>query len=188
MTSKYVLYDSVTSSVVPYPRLDDEPVVGLDVGRYQVLEKIIEDEPPFDPTTQTLNFEWNINLEDGLYIKEYTVTNLPPNVPLPDYQGFYFGFMNSSLYQTLLIPALATPGNDVLGNFLTIVAVALQDAMNGRVPIPGDTTPNSLQSAIWLLMNVMGPLLSNENLTELQALLDAYNLSMYYFLTPPGGE
>ena len=187
MASKYVLYDSTTSSVVPYPRIDDEPVVGLEVERYQVLETIIEDEPTYDPATQTLSFEWNVNLVNGLYIKEWTVTDLPPNVPLPDYQGFYFGFMNSALYQTLLIPALAQPGSDVLGNFMTIVAVALQDAMNGRVPLPDGVEPNSLQSAIWLLMSVLAPMLSAENLEELQGLLVAHNLALYYSLTPPGG-
>ena len=198
MSAKYVLYDSLTSRVVPYPRLDDEPVVGLDSSRYQVLEVVHEDEPTYDPATQTINRVSNIYLDRSQYVYAYEVIDIlpeetPPEVPpLPDYQGFYFGFMSSTLYQTILIPALATPGNDVLGNFLTIVAVALQDAMNGRVPlplpIPDNLTPNSLQSAIWLLMNVLGPLLSTENLTELQDLLDTHNLSLYYTLTPPGGE
>jgi hypothetical protein len=109
-----------------------------------------------------------------------------PEPVRPNYQTFYEAFLNSNLYQSLLVPALLQPGSDVLGNVLTIVAVSLQDALVGRVPLPDpNTQPNSLQSAIWLLMSVMASMLSAENLAELQGLLDAHGLSTYYTLTPP---
>lgn len=103
----------------------------------------------------------------------------------PDYVAFYNAFLQSSIYNTTLIPALLQPGSDVLGNAMTIVAIALQDAMAGRVPLPSGGQPNSLQSAIWLLMSIIGPTLSEPDATELQTLLTAHSMAAYYTLVPP---
>ena len=181
------LLDTVTAQVLPYPRWDDEPVDGLD-PRYQVLTVVRDPEPAHDPETQRLEETQTVDAAAGELRITWTVVDLPVVLPEPQYEDFYNGFLSSNLYQALLIPALAQPGSDVLGNFMTIVAIALQDSMAGRVPLPAEgSPPNSLQSAIWLLMSVMGPLLSAENLAELQGLLVAHNLALYYSLTPPGG-
>lgn len=104
----------------------------------------------------------------------------------PNYLSFYDAFKNSSLYNIVFVPALLQPGSDVLGNCLTIVAIALQDAMAGRIPTPTpEIPPNALQSAIWLLMSVVGPILTPENLDELQGLLDTHRLGEFYTLFPP---
>lgn len=48
-----VLYNTETSQLSAYPRLDDEPVVGLD-PKYLALTVITDTVPTFDPTTEFL--------------------------------------------------------------------------------------------------------------------------------------
>lgn len=44
-----------TNELRPYPRKDDEPVVGLDRAIYHVLQDVHEPVPPYDPATQMLS-------------------------------------------------------------------------------------------------------------------------------------
>jgi hypothetical protein len=48
MTTK-ALWDLVDDKLVPYPRYDDEPVVGLDTSRYVTVSVVREPEPAYDP-------------------------------------------------------------------------------------------------------------------------------------------
>ena len=103
----------------------------------------------------------------------------------PDYEGFYNSFLNSASYQTILYPALLQPGSDVLGNAMTWVGFAIQDALAARIPLPTPGNPNSLQAAIWGFMSVAPNYLTPENLVEIQTLLVTYGMSSYYTLVPP---
>ena len=57
-----ILYDTETHSLKPYPRVDNEPVVGLD-ARYQVLELIEQEKPDHDPATHYLRRTEAIELD-----------------------------------------------------------------------------------------------------------------------------
>lgn len=149
--------------------------------------------PEYDPSTHRIEeaFPEEVN---GEWRQRWTVVEMTPEEQVawqrennpPRYQDFYEAFKNSIIYNTVLVPALLQPGSDVLGNCLTIVAIALQDAMAGRIPLPdSQSPPNALQNSIWLLMSVITPTLSSENLEELQTLLNNYNLGLLYSLTPP---
>lgn len=180
------LLDTITSEILPYPRLDDELVIGLD-PRYKILQVVREPAPEdFNPITQRIEEVQTVVEEAGeLRIALIVVDLPPPPPPAPNYQGFYNAFLNSATYQAHLFPALLQPGSDVLGNSMTWVGFALQDAMNGRVPLPTPEGPNSLQAAIWAFMSVGAGLLTVEELTELQELFDTHYLTPYYTLTPP---
>jgi hypothetical protein len=185
----------------PYSRLrQDFPNVSFplsptaeDLAPFGVFPVVETAAPEYEPSTHRIEEVYPEEV-NGEWQQRWTVVELTPeeqaawqraNNP-PRYEAFYAAFLNSNLYQALLVPALLQPGSDVLGNVMTIVALSLQDARLGNVPLPeAGAQPNSLQSAIWLLMSVMAPMLSPENLAELQGLLDAHGLGLYYSLMPP---
>jgi len=57
-----ILYDTYTETLQPYPRSDNEPVVGLD-PLYLVLELIEQEKPSHDPATHYLNQTEAIDLD-----------------------------------------------------------------------------------------------------------------------------
>lgn len=103
----------------------------------------------------------------------------------PDYSAFYNAFLNSNAYQTRFLGFILNEGFEVEGKLITLVAIALQDAMAGRVPLPSGAQPNSLQSAIWLMMAKVGPSLTQDDIAELQGLFTEHGLDSYYSLVPP---
>lgn len=58
-----ILYDTETTSLVRYPRSDDDPVIGLD-PRYLVLDLIQQEKPEHDPATHYLRRTEAINLDN----------------------------------------------------------------------------------------------------------------------------
>jgi hypothetical protein len=49
-----LLLDRSTNQLLPYPRQDDEPVVGLDRTAAYVVQVVRDSEPEYDPTTHYL--------------------------------------------------------------------------------------------------------------------------------------
>jgi hypothetical protein len=162
------LLDTQTGQVVPYPRADNEPVVGLD-PRYSVLTIVRATEPEYDPETQRLEptrtvvgIEWRWGWE---------VEDLPPMEP--DYQAFYGGLLASQVYQGV-VGSTGKTGDQAAA--MAVFVSALQDALSGRV------NPAVFQGAIWLLLSQIQ--LSTEGMAELQALVDATGLGVVYSLVP----
>jgi hypothetical protein len=99
---------------------------------------------------------------------------------------FYQGILNSNFYQTKLVPLILSGASSIPGDATTIMGFAIKDAQAGLVPSPSpNQPPNSLQSAIWLFMAAVETQVDAADLAELQALLDAANLSGMYSLQPP---
>lgn len=103
---------------------------------------------------------------------------------------FYQGILNSKFYQTKLVPLILSGASPIPGDVATIMGFAIRDAQAGLVPWPSpnqppNQPPNSLQSAIWLFMAAVETQVDAEDLAELQALLDAANLSGMYSLQLP---
>ena len=69
---------------------------------------------------------------------------------------------------------------------MTVFRFAIEDAMNGRIQPNQPESPNSFQSALWLLMESAQGIVSMNDVQELQALMDDYNLSRTYVLFPHG--
>ena len=75
MTMK-ALYNTKTNAVLPWPRIDDEPVVGLDA---HLLEMTVaqEPQPAFDPATQRLEKTEVIDTEARTVTRGWSVVEVP---------------------------------------------------------------------------------------------------------------
>ena len=81
-----LLYSQSTQQIKPYPRSDDNPILGLDLD-YLVLERVESLQPEYDPATQTIRDEWVIDLESLEYRQEWIVESIPV-VPVQDWPLF----------------------------------------------------------------------------------------------------
>jgi hypothetical protein len=70
-----LLYDTINETVLPWPRIDDEPIVGL---APELLEMtVIEGEiPTYDPETQVLNQSDVVDVEAQTVTRTWAVTDL----------------------------------------------------------------------------------------------------------------
>ena len=168
------LWDLGESKLVPYPRNDDEPVVGLDTNRYATVNLVREPEPVYNPIEEYLVPTTAIDLDALTYTYDWLVQTLPP--PGPDYQGFYSALLVSTCYQAVLAEVLSTTSPAPAGALAVFVS-AMQDCLSGRA------NPDAMQAAIWLLLGQLN--LNMTHLTELQSMLIDAHLDQLYSLTPP---
>lgn len=178
-----VIYNPVTGAEFPLNRRDDQPVVGLQPPL--VVVRVIETIPVEPPGFFAQPAGSIYDAEAGTLERQWTLEPLTDPGGDPDYQAFYIGVLNSDAYQQALVPMLLTSNSAALAGTMAIFGFAIQDAMAGRVSANEPGAPNSLQSAIWLLMQVAGPQLSSGDLQELQGLLDASGMATTYALLPP---
>lgn len=68
-----LLYYTPTATLIPYPRADDLPVVGLDAD-YQVLDLIQETLPEINTDTQIINPTEVIDLTAGTVTRDWQIT------------------------------------------------------------------------------------------------------------------
>ncbi len=85
-----LLYDTQTATLRPYPRPDDEPVVGLD-PRYLSLALIEEPQPPYDQQAERIEPTEVIDLDALTVTRGWAIHPLEPPAPpepAPDWLGF----------------------------------------------------------------------------------------------------
>lgn len=82
-----ILYDTETGLLQPYPRQDDEPVVGLD-PRFTSLNLIQEVQPNHDPATERLEPTETIDIHAATVTRGWQLVPLPPPPPGPDWPQF----------------------------------------------------------------------------------------------------
>lgn len=82
-----LLYNPATAQLLPYPRQDDEPVIGLDPALV-VLELIQLDPPSYDPATHRLEPTEAIDLQAGTVTRGWQVVPIAPAPPAPDWERF----------------------------------------------------------------------------------------------------
>ena len=85
-----LLYDTQTATLRPYPRPDDEPVVGLD-PRYLSLELIEEPQPPYDQQAERIEPTEVIDLDALTVVRGWAIHPIEPPAPpdpAPDRLGF----------------------------------------------------------------------------------------------------
>ena len=70
------IYNTQTSTVLPWPRIDEEPVVGLDA---HLLEMTVtqEPQPAFDPATQRLEKTEVIDTDARTVTRGWSVVEVP---------------------------------------------------------------------------------------------------------------
>lgn len=142
-----ILYDTATGLLHPYPRQDDEPVVGLD-PQFSSLQLIQELPPDHDPSTERLEPTETIDLDAATATRGWRVVPLPPPPPGPDWpqfrqairieNGFYDAYRAALSADPMVVPLLGSRLDDFEkdGNFepflesltLTLQALPAQDA------------------------------------------------------------
>ena len=174
-TRNFVLLDQQTGAIRNYPRVDDDPVEGLD-PRYLVL-RVVREPAPEPGENQRVSETRTVDLEALEWRWGWSVEDLPPPPPpAPNYAGFYSGLLASQSYGAVVM----TQGkNGDQAAAMTVFLGAIQDALNGR------ENPPALQQAIWLLLSQVQ--LSTVGVAELLALMDANHLSGVYSLSPEAG-
>jgi hypothetical protein len=101
------LYRISDATLLPYPRPDDEPVLGLDRTVYRVVAIVQEPAPPYDPTAEQLSstesYAWlpdgpDATGLDGTLTRGWQVDPIvppPPPEPAADWlgwAGWLYGF------------------------------------------------------------------------------------------------
>ena len=102
-----ILYDTTSDLLIPYPRDDDESVVGLD-PRYLELTVIQEAQPSYDPTTQRLDPTEVIDLPEFTVTRGWQLIELPPPAPIMNWESFKEQALNSSVLNSILLEAYQT--------------------------------------------------------------------------------
>jgi hypothetical protein len=98
-----LLYDTTTSTLAPYPRQDDEPVVGLD-PRYLEMSIIQQEQPSYDPVTEQLAPTEAIDTDARTVTRGWTINELPI-IPIMNWDSFKEQALNSSVLNTILLEA-----------------------------------------------------------------------------------
>ena len=168
-----LLYDTQTSTLRPYPRADDEPVIGLD-PRYLEMVVIQQPEPAYDPATEQLQPTEAIDTTAQTVTRGWDVVPLPPPPPpAPDWIGFYDALIASTVYASVL--GQATQSTELVA-YMVALSAALADAKAGRPNIP------AIQSAVDLVATTAQ--LSPADRAEIESLLLDANLDGVITLPP----
>jgi len=165
-----LLLDRATNQLFPYPRQDDEPVVGLDRDETYVVEVVREPEPKYDPTTHYLQpLEPVVSITDpdgddcnGTATYGWELVAIPEPAPMPDWAAFKGGLLTSAAVAQVMGAAREAGCEPAVTN----LPVALEKAQSGNV---------AELAACWGLVVAAGGA-SPETVAELVAAAEACNL------------
>lgn len=134
-----LLYHIPDGSLYPYPRADDEPVLGLDHSVYKVLQLNQQPEPAYDSATETLTqtevIDWlpggtDATGLDGTLTRGWRVEPIPTPPPAPDWAAFQ-AWMDEDLGMATAM-ADARASTDPPGEMATTrLATTLEEARRG---------------------------------------------------------
>jgi hypothetical protein len=163
MAPNFILLNTTTSKLVAYPRLDDQPVEGLD-AQFEVLSIVRTPQPEHDPTTHSIREIQTIDRAAGQWILSWLVEPLPIPPPAPDWRTFKRTLLAHPAINQMLAGSLSTA--PAAG--LSLPPALLQAAAAGE----GD--PDDFRGA-WIAMRRQG-LVSSELLQEVRGLALALHL------------
>jgi hypothetical protein len=172
------LYRISDQALLPYPRPDDEPVLGLDRNTYKVVEVVQLPEPQHDPATENLtpneNIDWLVDApdatgKDGILYRSWSITPIdPPTPPEPaadwlGWTGWLYGYgpMADAM-------AAARASADQQGEPVT---TGLPTAMN-EARVNGNYAAFALSWSVFLAASAMPP----TDLAEIIAKAQSCNL------------
>jgi hypothetical protein len=72
-----LIYDTQTQALLPWPRIDEEPVVGLDAHLLE-MTVVQEPQPAFDPATERLEKAEVIDTAARTVTRGWSVISVPP--------------------------------------------------------------------------------------------------------------
>jgi hypothetical protein len=103
-----LLYNTETNAVLPWPRIDDEPVVGL-AAHLLEMDVVQEDQPEYDSATQQLEKTEVIDAEAQTVTRGWSVVQVPvatyTATEWVDAQGFSGNRTTTMLYLKLRLDA-----------------------------------------------------------------------------------
>lgn len=109
-----VLYSQSTQQIKPYPRIDNEPVIGLNPD-YLVLTQI-DTAPPFIESHQKLISNYNINLNTLEYIQVWEIVDLPNLTGIRDEISYGNRYPLVQTWYDQLLPRQRDPLQIAIGN------------------------------------------------------------------------
>jgi hypothetical protein len=133
------LYNTQTQKLLPWPRIDDEPVVGL-AAHLLEMTVVQEDKPEYDPATQRLEKTEVIDAEARTVVRGWSVVEVPAPTFTPaewvDQQGFAGNRSTTMLYLKLKLDA---------ANKFSPKLAAVQAWLDGMI-VAGVTAPDETRS------------------------------------------
>jgi len=186
-----LLLNRLTNQLSPYPRDDDEHVVGLDRDETYVVEVVREPEPEYDPAAFTLQpLEPIITISDpdgddvsGTVTYGWEIVELPPVVPPPpppDWPAFLAALLQSATFGAAQIGAQQILHDDlptaegIRQERLLRASTALSSLPAVLLAAASSGDP-SLFVGAWLSLRQAG-LVTPDVATGLAQLATAYNL------------
>jgi hypothetical protein len=121
------LYNTQTQKLLPWPRIDEEPVVGLDAHLLE-MTVVQEPQPAFDPATQRLEQTEVIDTDARTVTRGWSVVEMPvATVTAENAVSQYFSAYQIAALQELRM-ALAQAGKP-LGVKMTAAKTWLESVM-----------------------------------------------------------
>jgi hypothetical protein len=128
------LYNTQTQKLLPWPRIDEEPVVGLDAHLLE-MTVVQEPQPAFDPATQRLEQTEVIDTDARTVTRGWSVVEMPvATVTAENAVSQYFSAYQIAALQELRM-ALAQAGKP-LGPKMTACKQWLEGVMLGWAMSP----------------------------------------------------
>ena len=94
-----LLYSKATQQTYPYPRNDDQPIIGLDPD-YLILERIEATPPAYDKETEIATPNWVVDVNALEYRQVWTVNEIPPAANEPNWDGFNGYMLIDSMFKS----------------------------------------------------------------------------------------
>ena len=128
------LYNTQTSAVLPWPRIDEEPVVGLDAHLLE-MTVVQEPQPAFDPAKQRLEKTEVIDTDARTVTRGWSVVEVPPaTFTAEQIVSQYFSAYQIAALQRLEMALLQA--NKPLGPAMTAAKTWLESVMLGWAVSP----------------------------------------------------
>jgi len=103
-----LLYNTEAQKLLPWPRIDDEPVVGL-AAHLLEMDVVQEEKPEYDSATQRLEKTETIDAEERTVTRGWEIVEIPEPTYTPadwvDAQGFAGNRSTTMLYLKLQLDA-----------------------------------------------------------------------------------
>jgi hypothetical protein len=115
-----LLYDTITTQLLAYPRQDDEPLVGLDPALV-VLTLIQQSLPSYDPATHQPQPTETIDLEAGSVTRGWQLVAVPAPPPVPDWDQLRQALRQENGYSAAFAAALQS---DAMAGIQLVAALA----------------------------------------------------------------
>jgi hypothetical protein len=123
------LYDTQTQKLLPWPRIDDEPVVGLSAHLLE-MDVVQEEKPAYDPATQRLEKTEVIDAEAQTVTRGWSVVEVPvATMTAEEAVSAYFSAYQIAALQELRMALLQA--NKPLGPKMTAAKNWLESVMLG---------------------------------------------------------